>query len=99
VPNFILSYDLNGPHPTHKQMDRHLSLVAPTYGRLLETVWYAAYAGQAADLRLYVQRIFPPYDPPGPRGDRVLVVQVASASWRNLLVRGQSLQAALTANA
>lgn len=41
MANYIVSYDLNGSTPTHKQMDAHIAKKAGwTRGRVLETVWY-----------------------------------------------------------
>jgi hypothetical protein len=45
MANFVVTYDLNGPYPSHKQMDDHLQKIAIRYGRILETVWWVEYAG------------------------------------------------------
>jgi hypothetical protein len=88
MANFVVSYDLNGPVPTHKEMDQHLFAVAGHYGRLLETVWYVSYEGSARQLREYVDQLLG-------SEDRVLVVEVLAASWRNILVPGDQLIATL----
>jgi hypothetical protein len=91
VRNYIVSYDLNGPAPTHSEMDQHLFPIAGVYGRLLETVWYLTYEGNAEQLLDYLDQALG-------LEDRVLVVEIASGAWRNLLVPGDSLMEALKQN-
>lgn len=91
MANFFVSYDLNGRTPTHAQMGKHLSAVAGAYGRVLETVWYVTYPGTVSQLRLYLERVLS-------LNDRVLVMQVEAASWRNLLINDASLKRSLDAN-
>lgn len=93
MANFIVSYDLNGPAgPSHKEMDAHLREASVFQGRLLETVWYVAFHGSAAQLRDYVDLILG-------KEDQLLVVQATSAAWRNLLVRNESLKSIWEAQA
>ena len=42
MSNFIVTYDLNGPRPTHAQIDSHLLALGQDFvrGRILESVWY-----------------------------------------------------------
>jgi len=91
MANFFVSYDLNGPHPTHAQMDKHLQAVAGVYGRVLETVWYLSYGGTRQQLLAYVDKILSP-------NDRVLVVEAQGATWRNLLINDASLKSSMEAN-
>lgn len=79
MANFILTYDLNGPLPSHKQMDDHLARVTLARGRILETVWWVSYAGTAEQLRNAVATILG-------QEDLLLVVEAASAAWTKLLV-------------
>jgi hypothetical protein len=90
--NFIVSYDLNRPTPTHKQMDDHLGKIGVTRGRVLETVWYVAYSGTTAELRDYLLQILD-------QNDRLLVVRCSDAAWQNLLIQGDSLVQAWNQNA
>lgn len=83
MPNFIITYDLNGRRPSHKQMDDHLRALGPkcVRGRLLETVWYLAAPMSTAQVSAYAQRILSP-------NDRLLVVEARNAAWLNLLADG-----------
>ncbi|MGB3500319.1 MAG: hypothetical protein WBA44_01755 [Mesorhizobium sp.] len=93
VANFIVTYDLNGPHPTHKQMDDHLLKLGASYvrGRILETVWYVAGPTTAGALREYVQRILSP-------NDLLLVVEATGAAWTKTLLDGPSFKATFERN-
>src|SRR5690242_9841203 len=81
MANFLVTYDLNGPRPSHKQMDDHLRALGPTFvrGRILETVWYVAGPTTATLLREYVQRILS-------QNDLLIVAEVTGAAWTKLLV-------------
>lgn len=88
MANFIVSYDLNGPNPSHREMDDHLRKVSGHYGRLLETVWYVGSFDLTYDgLRDYVASILGPED-------QLLVVECQEAAWRNLLITNESLNEA-----
>ncbi len=93
MANFLVTYDLNGPHPTHKQMDDHLHALGPNFvrGRILETVWYVAGPTNASELKAYIQRMLSP-------NDLLIVVEVASAAWTSLLVDGAQFKATFEAN-
>lgn len=84
MANFIVTYDLNGPHPSHKAMDDHLRKLAANRGRILETVWWVDYPGTAAQLRDQVKTILG-------REDLLLVIEAKSAAWTRLLVDNNSL--------
>ena len=84
MANFIVSYDLNGPTPTHKQVDDLLSKLGANRARVLETLWWVDYSGTSEQLRNHLQTIIR-------REDSILVCQCSSAAWSNLLVDNQSL--------
>ena len=83
--NYIISYDLNGPTPSHKQMDDHLRKGSEVYGRILETVWYARSSGTPKEVFDYVNLILSV-------NDRLIVVAASDAWFRNLLISNPSLQ-------
>ncbi|RWE83997.1 hypothetical protein [Mesorhizobium sp.] len=87
MANFIVTYDLNGPHPSHKEMDDHLRKLVANRGRILETVWWVDYPGTAAQLRDRVKTILG-------KEDLLLVIEAKSAAWTKLLVEPNSLVAA-----
>ncbi|MBX3484802.1 hypothetical protein [Phenylobacterium sp.] len=88
MANFIVSYDLNGPSPSHHEMDEHLQKLGGTRGRLLETVWYVKTEGMThVTLRNYVAAILQPED-------QLLVVDCYAAAWQNLLVTDASFKGA-----
>ena len=92
MANFIVSYDLNGPVPSHAQMDEHLTrLPNATTGRILESVWYVGYPGSAEDLFKYVQQILQ-------KSDRLAVVAGVGMMWQSLLVTDQAMKAAWEKN-
>lgn len=84
MANFIITYDLNGPHPSHKEMDDHLRKLVANRGRILETVWWVEYSGTAAQLRDQVKTILG-------KEDLLLVIEAKSAAWTRLLVDSNSL--------
>ena len=88
MANYIVTYDLNGPFPTHRQMDEHLSRMTANRGRILETVWWVDYPGTVEQLRDQVAMILG-------KEDLLLVVETASASWTKLLVPGATFHQAL----
>lgn len=85
MANYILSYDLNGPFPTHAQMDKHIKTSGAVYGRVLETVWYLQSAAPIKQVYEYVNRILS-------TNDRVLIIEANDAYFRNLLVKNEALQ-------
>ena len=87
MSNFIVTYDLNGPRPSHKEMDDHMEQLAPIRGRVLETVWWVKYPGTAAQLRDRVKTILG-------NEDLLLVIEAKSAAWTNILVNGTALNEA-----
>lgn len=84
MANFVLTYDLNGPRPSHKEMDDHLARLVAKRARVLETVWWVDYPGTAAELRDRVKTILG-------REDLLLVIECKSAAWTKLLVDGNAL--------
>lgn len=91
MANFIVSYDLNGPAPSHKQMDDHLERLGVERGRILETVWYVAYSGTTADLKAHIMSILR-------SEDLLLVVEAKEATWTSLLIDSAALVAAWNKN-
>lgn len=87
MANFVITYDLNGPNPSHKEMDKFLEALTANRGRILETVWWVDYPGTAAQLRDRVKTILG-------AEDLLLVIEAKSAAWTKLLVEGNSLVAA-----
>ena len=79
MANYIVTYDLNGPFPSHKQMDDFLAPRTRLRGRILETVWWVDYPGTATQLRDLIATILGPED-------LLLVVQAEFAAWTKLLV-------------
>jgi len=86
MANYIITYDLNGPSPSHREMDDHLSRLTAKRGRVLETVWWVSYPGTAAQLRDQVKTILG-------SEDLLLVIEANSAAWTKLLVNSDSLKA------
>lgn len=80
--NYIVTYDLDRPVPTHAAMDMYIRALAPAcvvVGRILETVWFIKYSGTEVQLRDYLKRILGP-------NDRLLVVRADRSAWKELLV-------------
>lgn len=84
MANFIVTYDLNGPRPSHKEMDDHLAKVGVKRGRVLESVWWVHYNGTAVGLRDHLRTILG-------KEDLLLVIECKSAAWTKLLVADQAL--------
>ncbi|NLS02848.1 hypothetical protein HGP14_05610 [Rhizobium sp. P32RR-XVIII] len=93
MANFLITYDLNGPAPSHKQMDDHLLALGPAFlrGRILETVWFLAGPTNSPQLRDYIRRILS-------QNDLLIVTEMADAAWTRLLVDGNAFKASFEAN-
>lgn len=93
MATFIVSYDLNGPRPSHAELDKHLGALGPMFarGRLLETVWYVAGPTDVVQLRGYLLRILS-------ANDQLLVVEATAAAWSNLLIDDLSFQRSFNLN-
>ncbi len=89
MANFIVSYDLNGPYPTHNQIDQHICGLRPVFvtARILESVWYIAGPTTDVALRDYLLQVMSP-------NDRVVVARTPAIAWYNLLVSNQPLKQA-----
>jgi hypothetical protein len=85
MANFIVTYDLNRPTPTHRQMDEYLREHCHAYGRVLETVWYVKFPGTAPQLRDLIAAILDP-------NDLLLVVQTTRVAWTSLLLNDVSFK-------
>jgi hypothetical protein len=84
MANFIVSYDLIGPLPSHKQMDQHLKKLGTVRKRILATVWYVGYSGNVRQLHNHVRSILG-------EEDRLIIVEANDAAWTNLLINGRRL--------
>jgi hypothetical protein len=93
MANFVVTYDLNRPRPTHREMDEHLDALGPTFvrARILETVWYVAGPTTAAHLRQYVRQILG-------QDDLLLIAEMRTAAWTKLLVDNTSFKDAFERN-
>jgi hypothetical protein len=85
--NYIVSYDLNGPTPSHAEMDAHIQKFSVWYGRILETVWYVQSSASLQEVYDYMNAILS-------ANDRIIVIEAEDAWMRNLLVDIPSLQRA-----
>ena len=84
MANFFFTYDLNGPRPSHQEMDDHIRKMGYPYGRVLETVWYVAFPGTSAQLRELLKSILG-------SEDLLLVIEASDAAWTGLLIDTNSL--------
>lgn len=85
MANFFASYDLNGPRPSHREMDEHLKKLGPCVHRVLETVWYVKTSKSQKELYTYMNSILS-------NNDRVLIIEASDCTWRNLLIPDETLQ-------
>ncbi len=85
MANYFVSYDLNGQHPTHAEMDAHLKKLGPCTLRVLETVWYVRSTKTLQEMYTYVNQILS-------ANDSVLVIDARNCRWRNLLVSDDQLK-------
>lgn len=88
--NYIVSYDLNGAAPSHRQMDELFARIGASRGRILETVWFVKWAGTQSDLFNAINQLLSP-------NDRLVVVDARDMVFRNLLVSTPSVQQAWAA--
>ncbi len=91
MANYIASYDLNGPGPSHQEMDDHIRQLPCQWARVLETVWYIGTSIPMQDLKSHLASILGPED-------LLLVVQCSEATWTKLLVANDPLLAAWNSN-
>jgi len=91
MANFIVTYDLNGPKPSHKQVDDLLETVGAVRGRILETVWYVGWSGSPGQLLDLLKPLFS-------SNDLLFVAEVSEAAWTKVLLEDQSLLASWKAN-
>ncbi len=84
MANFFVTYDLNGPLPSHKEMDAHIKKLGGVHGRVLESVWYIDYPGTSAQLLDHIKSILG-------KEDLLLVIESKDAAWNSLLVDSDSL--------
>lgn len=91
MANYLVSYDLNGPNPSHQQVDQVLEQLGAVRARVLETVWYVGWSGRRSDLYDAVNALLS-------SNDQLIVAEAVDASFRNLLVDGEALKEAWNAN-
>ena len=89
MPNYFVSYDLNGSTPTHAQMDAHLKKLGQCTHRVLETVWYINSTKTKLEMFQYANSILS-------ANDRLVVILASGCQWQNLLVSDQVLQSCWT---
>lgn len=90
MASYLISYDLNGPNPSHKEMDQLIRSVATKAGRILETVWWVDYQGTEVQLR---DRLLSTIR----KEDRLFVCACPRAAWYNTLVSDAALKQAIAA--
>jgi hypothetical protein len=84
MANYILSYDLNGAWPTHREIDAHIRASGATVAaRVLETVWYVKSSATIDQLSAYMMQKLSD-------NDSLLVVEAARSRLQNLLVDGDA---------
>jgi len=91
MANFIVSYDLNGPKPSHAEMDKHLEKIGAQRGRILETVWYVGATTDCVRLMNHIQQILG-------KEDLLFVCEADAAAWTKTLVCDSSLEKAFSLN-
>lgn len=91
MANYVVSYDLNGPNPSHQQVDHVLEQLGAVRARVLETVWYVGWAGSRSDLYEAVNSLLS-------ANDQLIVLEAVDATFRNLLVDNQALIEAWNVN-
>lgn len=81
--NYIVTYDLNGSTPTHKQVDDHLKKLSARTSRILETVWHVRYSGTRDQVYDHINSILS-------ANDRLIVITASTAKFRKLLVSNET---------
>lgn len=79
MANYIVSYDLNGSRPAHKEMDDHMAKAGWARGRILETVWYVGTRQTLSQVYDHVNAILS-------SNDQLIVVEGSEAQFRDLLI-------------
>jgi hypothetical protein len=90
MASYLVSYDLNGPNPSHKEIDDLILRISAKAGRVLETVWWVDYPGTEVVLRNQIQPILR-------KEDRLFVCACPRAAWHNLLVSDAAITQAIQA--
>jgi hypothetical protein len=91
MASYVVSYDLNGPRPTHHEMDKHMESAGCERGRILETVWYVGTQQALDEVFDHINEILS-------ANDQLIVVRAEEAAWRDLLISDDSLQGAWRRN-
>lgn len=85
MANYIISYDLNGPFPSHAMVDKHIATLGFKYGRILETVWYVASFDTLEAISRKMSAILSP-------NDQLAVIEAHDMWCKNLLVSMEELK-------
>jgi hypothetical protein len=85
MANFIVTYDLNGPYPSHQDVDQLLSNLGGT--RVLETVWWVPWSGDHVGLRDRLMSTLR-------SEDGLIVCEVSAAAWNGILVDSNAFRTA-----
>lgn len=91
MANFIVSYDLNGPKPSHDEVDKRMEKAGYTRARILETVWYVGADAEAHDIYNHVAPLFM-------EEDGLIVVKATDGVWDALLIENDELEKAWDEN-
>lgn len=91
MANYIISYDLNGPTPTHAEMDKHIAKLGGCAYRILETVWFVHSSKSQKDMAAYVNQILSDNDP-------YIVVDANHMTFQKLLVSNDELLSCWVSN-
>lgn len=83
MANYIVTYDLNGPSPSHRDVDREMDALGAS--RILETVWWLDWSGTPAGLRDHLMSILQ-------IEDGLLVCKISAAAWNSLRVTSESFK-------
>jgi len=84
MANFIVTWDLNGPTPSHAEMDELIRRVSIQWARILETVWWVNYSGTLQQLLNELKASIG-------GEDLLLVIEAKDAGWTKLLIDGKPL--------
>lgn len=89
MANYFVTYDLNGPRPSHPEMDKHLRMLSQNAVRVLETVWLVKYTGTSLALCNEVNKIL------GTEDLLLVIDTLDNPSWTKMLVSSEAFKKAL----
>jgi|GEM_PF-955960 len=91
MPNYFVSYDLNGIFPTHEEMDAHLINISKKAKRVLETVWHINSQKSLDEITDEILGIMSD-------DDSLLVIEARDIRWSNLLISDSEMRQAWLGN-